>query len=110
MARFQTGATYNGGLGAVADFNQDGIPDLAASGSSGARYPAGQWRWDVSGGTGHPGVVTVAHRGGRFHNGDGKPDIAGGLLEFGTVGVVFGNGDATFQIGPVTDTELRNPI
>jgi hypothetical protein len=89
---------------AVGDLNADGHPDLVtanqndgtvsvlASEGGGVFQPA--VNFSVSGGS-SPDPVSVALA---DFNGDGKPDIAvANQTGSGDVGILFGNGDATFQ-------------
>ena len=103
---FQTAVTYDsGGVGprsvAVADVNGDGKLDLLVPGVVMLGNGDGAFQSAVtydSGGVG-PRSVAVADV-----NGDGKPDLlvandccVAGVPSFGTVGVLLGNGDGTFQ-------------
>jgi len=91
---------------AVADVNGDGHLDLVVAywneGSVGVLLGKGDGTFQPvvkydSGGTGAPSVAVADI------NGDGKPDIVvlNAWLQEGTVGVLLGNGDGTFQ-PPVT--------
>jgi hypothetical protein len=88
---------------AIADFNGDGIPDLAVSCVGGTANLTGEVTIllgngdgtftpgvspDLPGGTGNPSIVT-----GDF-NGDGIPDLA--LASVQAVQIALGNGDGTF--------------
>ena len=93
---FSTPPTWPTGTGSifVADFNDDGKPDiLSASGN----LSLGNGNGTFKTGTTVPGTtVAVAD-----FNGDGKPDV----LELGTgsLQVLLGNGDGTFQAPIVTN-------
>jgi hypothetical protein len=91
---------------AVADVNGDGHLDLVVAywneGSVGVLLGKGDGTFQPvvkynSGGTGAPSVAVADL------NGDGKPDIVvlNALYDIGTVGVLLGKGDGTFQL-PVT--------
>jgi hypothetical protein len=117
---FQPAVVYNsGGFGAnsvaVADVNGDGKPDLVVSncGSESDCFGTGLVGVLLGNGDGTFQPATTYATGGAYSgagagmvavadvNGDGKPDLlvsnggAGGL--FGSVGVLLGNGDGTFQ-------------
>ena len=101
---FQTQKTYNVGSAvssvAIADFNGDGIPDLAVGydngvdglsilqGNGDGTFQAPQ---AISAGTGTDDIIV-----GDF-NADGKLDIAVTNYEDSTVTILLGNGDGTFQ-------------
>jgi hypothetical protein len=105
---FQTARTYeSGGTYAdsvsVADVNRDGRPDLLTSnyGSDTAGVLLGNgdgtfqsaMTFGAGGGT-NSGLTCVEAA---DVNGDGKPDLIAANYLFGTVGVLLGNGDGTFQ-------------
>jgi Bacterial Ig-like domain (group 3)/FG-GAP-like repeat len=120
-ATFQTAVTYGtGGVGAhsvrIADLNGDGKPDLVVANAcaSGASCPTGPGSVGVLFGNGDGTFQTaVAYGSGGYDaesiavadvNGDGKLDVV--VVNFcgdttcslpGTVGVLLGNGDGTFQ-------------
>jgi hypothetical protein len=134
---FQAAVTHDsGGFGApaiaVADVNGDGKPDLLLA-SNCASYAA------CNNGTVNSGTVTVllGNGDGTFQtpvaynsggqgadsiavadvNGDGKPDLlvanycglpCGGLGADGSVGVLLGNGDGTFQSAVTYDSAGQN--
>ncbi len=80
---------------AVADFNGDGIPDLAASSDSGP----GQILLGNGDGTFRAGADVSAEIGSLVaadFNHDGKEDVAISLRS-GGVGIMLGNGNGTFQ-------------
>jgi predicted NUDIX family NTP pyrophosphohydrolase len=102
---FQAAQDFGAGSGpasvAVGDFNGDGTPDLAVAnagsntvsvllGNGDGSFQAAQ---DFGAGS-HPVSVAV----GDF-NGDGTPDlaVANNIYPFGTVSVLLGNGDGSFQ-------------
>jgi hypothetical protein len=111
---FQTAATYgSGGLNpdsvAIADVNGDGKPDIVVANyfsSVGVLLGNGDGTFQTavtysSGSLGVIGPVSVAVA---DVNGDGKPDLLVANIfadwpnnENGTVGVLLGNGDGTFQ-------------
>ena len=102
---FQTQVSYEAGASPAAlvagDFNRDGKPDLAI-----ANYNNGSVAVILGNGDGtfqsptlstaESGVVAIAT--GDF-NGDGKLDLAlaNNILVTGSVGIMLGNGDGTFQ-------------
>jgi hypothetical protein len=104
---FQAAQSYDCGFGpsavAVGDFNGDGTPDLAVTNGS---FPVGTVSILLGNGDGTfqsaasyivdtgPSAVAV----GDF-NGDGTPDLAvtNGSFPVGTVSILLGNGDGTFQ-------------
>jgi hypothetical protein len=82
-----------------ADFNGDGVPDLATADSLGNTVSVllgkgdGSFRAPVSYPTGkNPAAVAVADV-----NGDGKPDLVVADYDDGTVSVLLGKGDGTFR-------------
>jgi hypothetical protein len=84
---------------AVADFNGDGIPDLAVANANGGNVSVllgngdGSFQAARSFYTGDsPESVAVAD-----FNGDGVPDLAVGKNSSTNVSVLLGNGDGTFQ-------------
>jgi len=99
----------------VGDFNNDGIPDVAAAGSSGV------WLFTGKGdGTFNPGVLVVPLDGGSGgisaaidFNGDGNLDLVVGLPFTGVSGsgfvVLLGNGDGTFQ-SPQAFAKPQKPL
>jgi len=112
---FQTAVPYDsGGYGArwaaVADVNGDGKPDLlvanlCADQNCDTYAPVGVL---LGNGDGTFQTAVTYHSGGNFAlsvvvadvNGDGNPDLVVGMDNFanyGTAGVLLGNGDGTFQ-------------
>ena len=84
---------------AVADFNQDGIPDLAVVSTNGTQSVSillgnggGTFQTAVNYDAGGPSQPIAI---GDFNN-DGKLDLAVGNLA-GTVSILLGNGDGSFQ-------------
>ena len=81
-----------------ADFNGDGIPDLAAAGPSSLIVSLGNGDGTFRAGMKY--TVATANPSGLLaadFNGDGIPDLAvGGTV----VSILLGNGDGTFQSGP----------
>jgi Bacterial Ig-like domain (group 3)/FG-GAP-like repeat len=110
---FQSRLDYNAGTNpkavAVADFNGDGIPDLALADSNCPNYPNcgvsqisillgngnGSFqgpRYSSTGTDTDPKFIAVAD-----FNGDGIPDLAVANYATGTVSVMLGIGNGTFQ-------------
>jgi len=107
---FAPGVNYSTGSGilqmwsvAMADFNGDGIADFVAVASYGGSISVllgngdGTYRSPINYAIDRPSAVAVAD-----FNGDGKPDLAvitrGDLLSStGTLNILLGNGDGTFQ-------------
>jgi Bacterial Ig-like domain (group 3)/FG-GAP-like repeat/FG-GAP repeat len=117
---FQPAVTYNsGGLSAfsvaVMDVNQDGKPDLLVANSSSNTIGVllgngdGTFRRAVTYSSGGLYAMSVAVS---DVNGDGKPDLLvanlcgnnGTCESNGTVGVLLGNGDGTFQAAVTYDS------
>ena len=82
----------------VADFNQDGIPDVAVTNASGIlSVYLGVGGGLYQGATVyHVGGNPKAIRGGDFNH-DGKPDLATVNTSDGTLSILLNNGDGTFQ-------------
>jgi hypothetical protein len=110
---FQSRLDYNAGTNpktvAVADFNGDGIPDLVLADSNCPNYPScgvskislllgngdGSFQGPAYFSTGtdtDPRFIAVAD-----FNGDGIPDLAVANYATGTVSIMLGNGNGTFQ-------------
>ncbi len=101
--QYQVGTGLN--TVAVADFNGDGKPDIAAASGS-------LWILTASGGGAFKTPVSISLGSGVSANGlaaadlngDGKPDLVVGDFNGSGVYVLLGNGDATFQ------TPVRYPV
>lgn len=93
-----TSVPGSGNCGAAADFNGDGIGDLAVPTSSGIVILLGTGNANAPFSTGttlplsSPGCPIAGDV-----NGDGIPDILEGAGSLGGVGVYLGNGDGTFR-------------
>jgi hypothetical protein len=105
---FQTAVEYATSLDAVslasADFNGDGVPDIAVATGMGLQiflangdgtFRSGATYFPNSPGCDTDCVLVVT---GDF-NGDGKPDLAESFPSPHTVSILLGVGDGTFQIG-----------
>jgi hypothetical protein len=77
---------------AIADFNRDGIPDIAANGSSG-QVLLGNGDGTFRSGLSLPAGIQMLLAG-DFNN-DGTPDLA--ILATSGIGIMLGNGDGTFK-------------
>jgi len=105
----------NGGLPAsvvVADFNGDGIPDMAVANSAGDTLTIllgnGDGTFTASAiPTTGSGPISIAV--GDF-NGDGKVDLAVGCQGSFALTILLGNGDGTFQATSVSPTLAAVPI
>lgn len=98
---YDPGGDYTDGV-TIADVNRDGKADIIVANGSGTVGVL------LSNGDGTFQPVVTYSSGGRFFpetdspvvadlNGDGKPDLVVGNWASQTVGVLFGNGDGTFQ-------------
>jgi sugar lactone lactonase YvrE len=85
----------------AADFNGDGIPDLAVSGQNSLAIILGNGDGTFTATAtsptvdSNPNAIAV----GDF-NGDGKPDLAVTSSDYSTVNILLGNGDGTFTPAP----------
>ena len=90
----------------TADFNGDGIPDVADVSASGIlTILLGNGDGTLSAGQSTPTGLVITGITTADFNGDGKADLAFGSFSNGSVYVLLGNGDGTFTTGPnlVTD-------
>ncbi len=95
---YSTG-TYNPQGVVVADFNRDGIPDVAVANTSGSvtiLLGDGSGRFSVAGTYNSGGSYSYAIATGDF-NGDGNLDLAVANFNSGTVGVLLGDGSGGFS-------------
>ena len=124
---FQTPKTYNAGLSnpssvAVADVNGDGKPDLLVANLCGTTCANGSVAVLLGNGDGTFQAPAAYDSGGYFTtsiaagdvNGDGKPDLVvtnwcpdSSCSANGTVGVLLGKGDGTFQPAVTYDVGAR---
>jgi len=101
----------NGSIGAVADFNGDGKPDLAVENASriSAYLDGSSGRFTVAPGSIATGTSVVPLAAGDF-NGDGHDDIAvervDGQTGAATIAVAFGDGSGRFAAAPGPATSL----
>jgi hypothetical protein len=108
-----TSVPGSGNCGAAADFNGDGIPDLAVPTTQGIAVLFGTGNGSTPFTTGPsfalPGVACPITA---DLNGDGIPDLLVGANSLGGVGAYLGNGDGTFRlasvipVGPANNTAL----
>ena len=111
-ASFSTGLSRSAQM-ATADFNGDGIPDLAVTDNS----PNGGVAILLGDGNGGFSAATVFQSGGSNpygiavgdFNGDGIPDLAVTNEMSGTIGILLGNGKGGFSTPAVFTTGGTNP-